>query len=45
MQLVVCLGFSFGKPCKNMEKLLFFRGGYGWIGEIPHGQLWPDWGL
>ena len=26
MQLIVCLGFSFGKLCKNMEKLLFFRG-------------------
>ena len=47
MQLIVCLGFSFGKPCKNMEKLLFFRGGggYGRIGEISHGQLWPDLGL
>ena len=32
MQLIVCLGFSFGKLCKNMEKLLFFRGRQ------------PDWG-
>ena len=43
MQLIVCLGLSFGKLCKNMEKLLFFRGAtaglwkyhtgsYGWIG-------------
>ena len=29
MQLIVCIGFSFGKLCKNMEKLLFFRGGGG----------------
>ena len=22
-----------------------FRGGYGWIEELPHGQLQADWGL
>ena len=22
-----------------------FPAGYGWIGEIPHGRLWQDWGL
>ena len=32
MQLIVRLGFSCGKLCKIMEKLLFFRG------------LRPDWG-
>ena len=28
-----------------MEKQPFLPGGYRRIGEIPHGQLWPDWGL
>ena len=28
-----------------MEKTAVFPGGYGRIGEIPHGRLWPDWGL
>ena len=23
----------------------FFPGGYGRIGDIPHGRIWPDWGL
>ena len=45
IQLIVCFGFSFGKLCKNMEKLLFFRGATAWIGEIPYGQLWRDRGL
>ena len=45
MQLIVCLVFSFGKLCKNMVKTTVFPGGYGRIGEIPQGQLWPDWGL
>ena len=22
-----------------------FLGGYGWLGEIPHGEIWLDWGL
>ena len=26
-------------------KTTVFPGGYGRIGEIPHGRLWPDWGL
>ena len=25
-------------------KTAVFPGGYSRIGEIPHGQLWPDWG-
>ena len=33
MQLIVCLGFSFGKLCKNMEKLLFFRGATDGLGK------------
>ena len=45
MQLIVFLGFSVGKLCKNMEKTAVFPEGYGRIGEISHGQLWPDWGL
>ena len=28
-----------------MEKSAVFPGGYGRIGEIQHGRLWPDWGL
>ena len=24
-------------------KMAVFPGGYGQIGEIPHGRLWPDW--
>ena len=32
-----------------LEKCGFFfekrPGGYGRIWEIPHGQIWPDWGL
>ena len=33
---------------KNMEnsgKTAVFPGGYGRIGEIQHGRIWPDWGL
>ena len=26
-------------------KTAVFPGGYGRIGEILHGQIWPDWGL
>ena len=28
-----------------MEKRPFLPGGYGRIGDIPHGRLRPDWGL
>ena len=38
-------GFFFGKMWKNMEKRPLFPGSYGRIGKIPHGRLWPDWGL
>ena len=31
-------GFFFGKKA-------VFPGGYGRIGEIPHGRIWLDWGL
>ena len=26
-------------------KTAVFLGGYGRILDIPHGRLWPDWGL
>ena len=25
-------------------KTAVFPGGFGRIGEIPHGRIWPDWG-
>ena len=31
---------NYGKFRKNV-----FPGGYGRIGEIPHGRIWPDLGL
>ena len=33
------------KNVKIIGKTAVFPGGYGWIGEIPHGWIWPDWGL
>ena len=30
---------------KKKEKKAVFPGGYGRIGQIPHEQLLPDWGL
>ena len=30
---------------EDSEKTAVFPGGYGWIGEIQHGRIWPDWGL
>ena len=30
---------------ENLGKTAVFPGGYGRIGEILHGQIWPDWGL
>ena len=45
MQLILFGGYFFGKMWKNIEKGPFFPGGYGRIGGIPHGRLWPDWGL
>ena len=38
MQLIVYLGFSFGKLCKNMEKLLFFRGATAGLGKYHTGS-------
>ena len=45
MRLILLVWFYFGRMWKNMEKQPVFLGGYGRIGEIPHGQLWPEWGL
>ena len=44
-RLILFIWFYFGKIWKFMEKRPFFPGGYGRIGEILHGQIWPDWGL
>ena len=33
------------KTVENVGKTVVFSGGYGGIGEIPHGQLRPEWGL
>ena len=33
------------EKCGNFGKTAVFPGGYGRIGEIPHGRIWPDWGL
>ena len=30
---------------ENFGKTAVFPGGYGRIGEILHGRIWPDWGL
>ena len=38
MQLIVRSGFSFGKLCKNMEKLLFFRGAMAGLGKYHMGS-------
>ena len=34
---------KFGKFGEKTKKSSF-PGGYGQIGEIQHGQIWPDWG-
>ena len=35
----------FWKTVQKYGKTTVFPGGYGRIGKIPHGQLWPDWSL
>ena len=45
------MGGSYFFTGSNLEKYNFFGqiavfpGGYGRIGEMLHGQIWPDWGL
>ena len=29
---------------ENLGETVVFPGGYGWIGEILHGRIWPDLG-
>ena len=33
------------EKCRIFLKNGRFYDGYGRIGEIPHGRIWPDWGL
>ena len=33
------------EKCGQFWKNNHFLGGYGRIGEIPHGRIWPDRGL
>ena len=42
--LYLLYGFILEK-CGNSLKNSCFPGGYGRIGEISHGRIWPDWGL
>ena len=44
-RLIFYVGFYFGKNVENFGKTAVFPGGYGRIGEIPHGRIWPDCGL
>ena len=39
--------FCMGSNLENVEifgKTAVFPVGYGRIGDIPHGRIWPDWG-
>ena len=37
--------FLNGSFLEKYGKTAVFPGGYGLIGEIPHGRIRPDWGL
>ena len=37
--------FLFWENVEKYGKTAVFPGGYGRIGEISHGRLWPGWGL
>ena len=45
MQIVLFAVFSFGEMWKKYGKTAVFPGGYGRVGEIPHGRLRLDLGL
>ena len=45
MRLILFLLVLIWKNVENFGKTAVFPGGYGRIGEIPHGWIWPDWGL
>ena len=38
-------GKSIFEKYGKIWKMAIFPGGYGRIGEIPYGRIWPDWGL
>ena len=38
------VGFNLEK-CGNLGKTAIFSVRYGWIGDMQHGRIWPDWGL
>ena len=38
-------GVLIWKNMENLGKTAVFSGGFGRIGEIPYGRIWPDWGL
>ena len=44
-RLILFIWFYFEKKMEIYGKTAVFPGGYGRIGEILHGQIWPDWGL
>ena len=39
------MGSNLEKNVEIIGKTAVFPGGYGRIGDIPHGRIWPDWGL
>ena len=41
----ILIGSIFVKNVEFFGKTAVFPGGFGWIGEMPHGRIWPDWGL
>ena len=45
MRLILFLLNLIWKNVENSGKTAVFPGGYARIGEIPHGRIWPDWGL
>ena len=45
MWLILFGWFFFWKNVEKYGKTAVFPGGYGGIGEIPHGRQRPDWGL
>ena len=44
-RFILFVWFYSGKMWKFLKKTAVFPGRYGRIGEILHGQIWPDWGL
>ena len=44
-RFILFVWFYFWKNVDIFGKTALFPGGYGRIGEIPHGRIWPDWGL